>query len=262
MKGVIAPKEGSEFQEYADFSIEYRDGSHRYWLIDHATEKRDAVPSVTTILNVLGKGEGLLKWMQKTGIESALTLEREGKCPASIEEAVSFVVYGPEGPDAKKEEAAARGTALHNALHVYAAEGRPPKLGEFDKPQRGYVQALCRWLIKASPEPLKMETMVAVPELGYAGRFDLLCEIKGEMVLVDLKSAKRAYESHHLQMAGYEIALRRCCEIEVARSSIVVIGEDGTYQDVQGLAEESDFMAMFMANRALTGLNARIKAAG
>ncbi len=59
-------RDGSEFYEYPNLTVEYRDASHRYWL--HHGDARQAAVSVTSALKVLDK-PNLRKWIEDRGAE-------------------------------------------------------------------------------------------------------------------------------------------------------------------------------------------------
>lgn len=253
---MIEEREGSEYAHYKGFSVEYRDASHKYWIV--TGDARSQVTSVTGGLKVLDK-PALISWAERQGIEGALRLERAGELEGvPVEEAINLVRLHRVGADAKRDAGADRGTAVHQALRTYCEIGTPPKITDFEPQVRGYVQALCRWLLLMEPTPILVERIVGSPTHGFAGRFDLLAEIDGRLILVDLKTSNRVYAEHHLQMAGYELALREC-GYETDGSVVVCVGENGGFVADRGLATADDYLAVLACHQALRSLRRTIK---
>src|ERR1035438_10583578 len=103
----MTDRDGSEFTEYPGFTVEYRDASHRYWIIEG--KERRTVSSVTGGLGTLDKA-ALIPWAEKMGVEGALRLEREGRLSETpVENAVYVMRNMGEGASAKRDEGADRG---------------------------------------------------------------------------------------------------------------------------------------------------------
>src|SRR5437899_2955441 len=97
-------RDGSEFQEYERFTVEYRDASHRYWI--HADGERLPAISVTSALKVLDK-PSLKRWIEDCGAAGAIQLERAGELmgvpPAEVGDLVRLHKVGA---DAKRDAGA------------------------------------------------------------------------------------------------------------------------------------------------------------
>jgi|HubBroStandDraft_6_1064221.scaffolds.fasta_scaffold01839_22 hypothetical protein len=266
MTTQLLEREGSEFTHYEGFSIEYRAASHRYWLI--RGQERFAAVSVTSALKVIDKPQ-LISWAERVGCEGALRMERSGSLVypdgghVPITEAIRMVRETGQGADGKKEAGANRGNALHDALRLYCELGSPPKIGDFDPEVRGYVQALCGWLVRDQPEPILIETIVGCPEHGFAGRFDLLATIDGRKVLADLKTSARPYLEQHLQLAAYLHALEECFpsdeSVYADVAMLVLVGEDGSFTTHECRAEAKDFLNVLACHRSVGRIRNRLK---
>jgi hypothetical protein len=83
---------------------------------------------------------------------------------------------------------------------------------------------------------LAVEQLVCHPELGYAGRLDLIAAMEDAPTLLDFKSNARGkvYPEAHIQTHAYAVAEKRCGGIEVAGTMLVGIGADGEYHVVRG----------------------------
>ena len=117
-----------------------------------------------------------------------------------------------EGLDFRQEWNAKgdRGTRIHGHLESWL---RGETIEQADD-EKGYVDALEKWIIADDPEVIEQEAIV-LSDLGFGGRFDLLCRIRGETALIDLKAGKSYPVEHSLQIAGYAHA-----------DGIAVFGED------------------------------------
>jgi hypothetical protein len=254
-------EDDSEYTEYPGFTVEYRDASHRYWL--HKAGKRTAVASVTGVNGILAK-EALIPWAERMGAEGALRLEREGKLSeTSIEDAVYAMRSYGEGAAAKRDEGGERGTSIHEALRDYCEAGEVPGVGDWPPAHRGYVSALCKWLLKAEPRPVLVECVVGSAEHGYAGRFDLLAMINGVLTLVDLKtstSKARVFREAHVQVAGYELAMAEC-RIEPREATLIVaLGEDGSVDAKPSLGTPEQFLAVLECSKRMRELDSALRA--
>lgn len=246
-------RDGSEMTHYDGFSVEYRDASHRYWIHQNG-ERTDAV-SVTSVLKVLDK-PALLSWAERCGAEGAAILARQGELDhVPLEDTVDRVRLFKLGMDAKRDAGAERGSIVHAVLEKYSKAGAIPDITDFDPAHRGYVQALCGWLLKTKPVPILVEQVVCERFHMYAGRVDLVAEISGHLYVVDLKTnpAGRVYDEAHLQAAAYEMALD-ACGITTLGSLLVAAGEDGTYEQVVGEANFADFANVLSTYRVMSRL--------
>ena len=255
---AYSERDGSEFYEYPDLTVEYRDASHRYWL--HADGERQAAVSVTSALKVLDK-PALLKWAEAAGAQGAVTLERAGELEGvDPSEAIRVVRINGVGMDAKRDAGADRGTAVHKVLEFWAREREVPDLADYPAEVRGYVQGLCSWLLTVHPEPTGVERCVGSIEHTYAGRMDLRANLHSRDCIVDLKTNPRGrvYDEAHLQGRAYAIADVECGADPPQGIVIVAVGEDGNFEMVECEAEAGDWFNVLGTYRSLTRLrNAR-----
>ena len=264
-------REGSEIQGVpAGFAVEFREASHRYWLMDGG--KREPVVSVTTALGVLEK-RGLMRWFEDGGAWGALKLldaqwpeERElqwqqlqALSPRDIGDLVRDYKLGAE---AMRDAAADRGTTIHRVLQLYAEERVVPNIADFPEEHHGYVQGLARWLLAAGPTPILVEQFVASPTYGYAGRLDLMADVRGESVLVDLKTSKTGvpWSEAHAQCQAYKIAAIESGFPSPERLMIVGVGEDGQFVEAPCCAVEQDWLDLLQAYRTVSRLRSDVRA--
>lgn len=103
------------------------------------------------------------------------------------------------------------GTAAHAQLEALAQTGKPLDLAGQPERVRGALQAVAKWWFDKSPVFVASEVIVCSVSGRFAGRFDFLAEIEGELVLGDLKTSDNTWEhfkrykatAAYAQLAGY-----------------------------------------------------------
>lgn len=208
---AVAAAPGLVVRDLGDHGyVTFQDGEGRKRAYHHKTtlaDKGRRLTSVTTVLGCLEK-RALYAWHEAKGAEGAVLAARAGEldvagCEPS--EAIQTVRALGLGADAAKKQAADRGLDVHGALELWATTGALPAAGDLRMDARPYLQGLARWLLAADPVPVKVEEIVCHPDLGYAGRYDLLADIGGVRALVDLKTSRsgRPYPEAHTQLRAY-----------------------------------------------------------
>ena len=222
----------------------------------------DEVDSVSSIVGTLDK-PGLYPWHEDHGARGGVEAERMGELVGvPPEEIIKRVRFLGLGATAARDDGADRGTAIHSAFHTLATTGIAPKLSDFPVAWRGWVKGAARAWMALDPEPLDSEFMVCHPELGYAGRPDLLCRVNGQRVLIDYKTNKgRVYDQAHYQTRGYVETFSHCGIEPVDKILIVGIDDDGGFQLVDCAATPEDWSALLHTFRARKRINAAMAAA-
>jgi hypothetical protein len=186
-------------------TLQYTEQPRReYWLLPEGASRRRRLPSVTTVLGEVIAKPGLVAWA--AGLGAAYPRARE--------------------------EAAARGHAVHQFIEHYLRHG---ELLELDDEHAPWAQAAARWLWDHDPRAVEVELLVCHPEFAYAGRLDLIAEIAGTVTLLDFKTNAKATvrASAHIQAYAYELANERCGGPVVERSLLVGISDHGQYTVVE-----------------------------
>lgn len=209
-------------------------GWRAYWYTAPGSDRRVRFPSVTTILGKISSDGGLLDWYEARGAEAALTLSRRGYLDhVAPEHAVEAIREAGMGAKDHARSAADRGIRVHAILERYATSGEVPNPADYAEGDRGYIRGLIRWLMRADPQPVAVERLVAHPEFGYAGRLDLRARIRGREYIVDLKTNRRAqiYRKACLQAVAYHVADVRCGADPADGELLVAVGPDGTFSE-------------------------------
>ena len=188
---------------------------------ERPTTLRDAkklglLPSVTTIIGVANKGEGLQRWMQEQAILAALTLPRlEGE-----EEGV-WLSRVMKDSKATGREAAERGTAIHNIIQGYFEQMYLP-----EKP--AYLDAIDNALKHHFGNQPWLSERSFGHRLGFGGKCDLMAKPingQGTGFVVDFKTKTTDLDKidvwfeHELQLASYREGLN----LPNARCAIVFV---------------------------------------
>jgi len=140
------------------------------------------VPSVTTVLKVLDKGEGLTYWAWN---------------------------LGKQGLDYKevRDSAARVGTLAHSLIANHPKGAPGPGSGgyspaEVTKSEKCMVNYL-KWEKEHSISPVMIETPLISEEFKFGGTPDLLAEYNDEFILIDFKTGGEIHDSMFYQLAGY-----------------------------------------------------------
>lgn len=184
------------------------DRRREYWLLPDGGQRRRRLPSVTTILGDTWSQAGLLNWYKREPNAAALLME---------------------GQD--------RGKAVHRWVES-AMGGTVLPFSDFEADYRPWVQAAARFMFEHQPEAIDIERLVCHPELGYAGRLDLLAMLDGQRTLLDFKTSAggNVYAKAHVQTWAYALADERCGGDPIERRVVVGLSGDGSYRIVESPA--------------------------
>jgi len=187
----------------------FMSSDHRYWF-----NSEGPLPSVTSILRVLDK-PALTAWYKRQVAESAVLGYDHWKDLAA-EDAVKWLT---SMPNAQRDRAAERGTEIHGLVD---AAGRAPQGGTALPVSQEYADTLAAFAgflqAQGGSQAMNAEGVASPPVIvssekailnlseGYAGTFDLLMQVKGELWLIDVKTGKGVYPDYALQLAGYGMA--------------------------------------------------------
>ncbi|GIV04009.1 MAG: hypothetical protein KatS3mg015_2839 [Fimbriimonadales bacterium] len=272
---VITPK---------GIGIYYQAGPKRLYRIclevDQKPEVWVDVPAMSDILSILDK-PGLPWWGMKVGVQGVASLwsmVKEGSvdevnllrslAEQDVEQIIALLTKHRLTVNHVRDQAGDRGQDIHDALELWASKGIVPNPAVFGPENAGYVKGLKRFVIDSAAEPVVSEVMVASATLGFAGRFDLGAKIPdgarvvtkshpkkksvveavpGGTWLLDLKSSKGVYSSHHLQLAGYNLASDESYGVRYDHTGIIHVFPDGRYELVQGKARDEHFRTIKQA---------------
>tara|TARA_Y100000034_G_scaffold34222_1_gene41945 strand:- start:15898 stop:16566 length:669 start_codon:yes stop_codon:yes gene_type:complete len=163
--------------------------------------------SITTILGKTANQEWLTRWREKVGEEEAARISKE---------------------------ATSRGEAVHNYLERYwNGEDILPEVDkDFSyKDIRKMTKALIRATKKGVTKVIDQEIPLWHPELGAAGRVDLVGHWKDVPAIVDFKTSKKkkyasSVKDYFLQVAFYAEAYNYLFDTDISKLVILITVED------------------------------------
>ena len=147
-----------------------------------------------------------------------------------------------------------RGTAIHAAT----IEAEAGMIDLVPDEIRGFAEQWLRVLTLLQASSVSFEAPVFSRSLWYAGRFDRMLLIGGELVLIDIKSGSKA-ASHPIQLAGYAHAWHELKRPIISRYMVIYIkGESYSIDEVKGprLAEATQLWREITTKQRLEHLKA------
>src|SRR3990170_3101551 len=187
------------------------------------------LPSVTTILNVVGK-PALVQWAAKEErtMVSAVAADL-AKTPPMSRTAYLTTLTDRLGKQRANQKLLAKASEIGSQVHAMAEwnfrralgqkVGPEPKIE--DRAQWGYM-ALEDWASSVKFKPLKIEQTVWSTTHGYAGTMDLLALVNDVPTLVDFKTGKAIYGEAHLQNVAYQVAYNEMGHEPQAQAGLIV----------------------------------------
>ena len=170
-----------------------RNEKHEYFL-----DGKGPITSVTTVIKIVDKSGPLVGWAKRITAEAAV--RHADKLPEWVADfgedgAVSMLT---KASNVIRDKAANAGSDIHQFAEAIV-RGEDVVVPEELAP---YVASYRKWLADFEPEFLAAEEMV-YSHHGYAGTFDAIARIAGEVWMLDYKTSKGVYEETALQLAAY-----------------------------------------------------------
>ena len=163
MKTIITKKDNILVETYGD---------QRFY----PTEDGQWLPSVTTIIGACyPKSQFLIDWQIEVGKEESEKI---------------------------RDEAAEEGHAIHSMIETLLA-GAVINSEDMTPKARKCIKSFLSWYEEVKPTVISTETQVYHYARKYAGTIDLVCEISGELTIIDFKTSNSVHDSYHAQIAAY-----------------------------------------------------------
>ena len=180
------------------------------------------MPSVTTILQVIAK-PALVKWAENTAkaatINAAADLyidlgKMANNAPQMTRAAYVASLESRLGKQRATERESAKATEIGSQAHALVEWDVRKRLGQIVGPRPAATQA-AEWAFMAFEDwansvnftPIFTEFTVHSMTHRYAGTTDMLALVDGRRVVVDIKTSRRLYAEHSMQIAAYARAL-------------------------------------------------------
>ena len=146
---------------------------------------------------------------------------------------------GEEEANRKTKHATTRGTKLHKVLEVYIDNGDYQSLDEYQSP-------LIQLMFKAAKSQLdsrlgtiyQQETNMSSDRLCLAGTVDLICEVDGELSIVDFKTSGKEkpegwLEDYFVQLSAYWAMFSEKTGVVPKKLVVFLVAENGDVQIVE-----------------------------
>jgi len=198
-----------------------KDNKH-FYQVTKKDGSQETYPGVTGILDIIGgdKTQRLMGWAKKEALNSvANSLKEFQNSPVTVtQEWIDGVIKKARMRPKKILDTASNfGTRLHSAIDSIIL-GVKPVIDEDISP---CLNEFMNWKANNRIEFVSGDTPVASIKHGYGGKLDAIGKIGKDIVLVDWKSARGAWDTMGLQVAGYSLALKEQYGIKASKLMIV-----------------------------------------
>jgi len=261
--------------------VPYRDRDHSYWseIVEKANGEQSGRGRLAGVSTVSGpidwQSDNLMGWAARLDREGVAALAADAFGLDSVEDVLASLRWLSSGEsigyaldDAKlswrlaRDKAATRGTAVHRHALGALAEGKPvPEFDQMTVEERGYAEGITAFWLDHDPKVIAAEAVVADLELGVAGRFDLLAEINGRLLVLDAKTSKYLSAKFVAQIAGYQLLLERSGYDRPEAGAVLQVREDGSYSLIELEVTEDDFTMALAVYRRAADIKKRLRAA-
>jgi hypothetical protein len=175
------------------------------------------LPRVTYVLKTVSTGEVLINWVKKLIKDYIFEFVSKGGVISNSNLTNILETIGELNNKALKE-AGFIGTDFHNIAENI---GKGIALPEIKEPRvKEWVDLFNTWLGENVKRFIETEKDVYTDR--YCGTLDALVELKdGRIALLDYKTSKYIYDTHHLQVAAYVKAYEQMNKIKIDTAFIL-----------------------------------------
>ena len=259
-------------------TLAYRDRDHSYWkeLVEKPNGEQAGKGRLTGVSTVVGpmdwQSDNLMGWAARLDREGVAALAADSFSSSDALASLGWLASGEsigialDGAELSwrqtRDKAATRGTAVHtHALNALASGEPVPAFEQMTGEERGYAEGVTAFWLDHNPKVIAAEAVVADLELGVAGRFDLLAEIDGRIVVLDAKTSKYLSAKFVAQIAGYALLLERSGYQKPEAGAVLQVREDGSYSLIEMEIVEDDFTMALAVYRRAAEIKKRLRAA-
>jgi len=146
---------------------------------------------------------------------------------------------GEEEANRKTKHATTRGTQLHRVFEEYLMNGDYKSLDEYNVP---LIQLMFNTakstLDKRLDNIYQQETNMYSSRLCLAGTVDLICEVDGELAIVDFKTSEKTkpeewLEDYFVQLSAYWAMFSEKTGVVPKKLVVILVAENGDVQIVE-----------------------------
>ena len=201
-----------------DRILEISDDHKQITLPDSRYYRRNGeyYPSVTYVLQAYPKGKHFEDWLKKVGYSADWIVKKASEEGTQVHELIEEYFEGKE----------------MNFLNDYGNPKMNPEIW------RMFLRFVDFWETY-KPTLVETETHLFSDELKVAGTVDLICEIEGELWVIDFKTSNHLQTTYDLQGAVYAKCYEECFGKKVDRVGVLWLksksrGEDKTGKRLKG----------------------------
>jgi hypothetical protein len=172
-----------------DRILEISDDAKQITMPDSRYYRRNGeyYPSVTYVLSYYPKGKFFEDWLKKVGYSSEYIVKKAGE----------------------------EGTAVHEMIEEYLNGKELNFLNQYGNPQYSpdvwqMFLRFVEWWEEYNPKLIETEVHLFSDELKVAGTCDMVCEIEGELWIIDFKTSNHLQTTYDLQAAVYGKCYEEC----------------------------------------------------
>lgn len=177
-------------------------------------------PSITHVLGIYPKGPHFEEWLMKYGYNSKIIASK----------------------------AAEDGTTVHDLCERYLLGEKLFYLNDRQQPQyhpdiwKMFLNFVDFWEF-FKPTLIEAEVHLFSDKLKIAGTCDIVCEIDGDIWIIDLKTSNQVVSTYEIQTSLYKECYEECFEKKVAKTGILWLkagsrGPDKTGKKIKGVGWE------------------------
>lgn len=233
-------------------SVVFRESNHSYWSdCKSKTAKGEQVWSgtaprlagVSTVVSPYDfRPDSLMKWAAELDHVGVARVFGGRECPSDPADIRSALWANKVTWQQARDEKADTGKAAHEKVLHQLALGNEPDLNVLLPHERGFGQAIYRWVVDREPEFIHAEQVVASLDNGVAGTLDLRVrlnnsriglDIRDGIAVIDAKARGFIPASSLAQVAGYDKCVVDCGLGEPADHLMILkLLDDGTYREI------------------------------
>jgi genome maintenance exonuclease 1 len=180
----------------------------RYYIID---DEEVAYPSITSIISHVNRKKWA-DWQQKVGLQEANRV---------------------------RNHSTRRGNGFHKVAEVYIQNGKWKELQEYKDPLIQLMFGAAKTHIdKRFSNIVYQEQQMYTHKFGVAGTVDLVCDVDGELSIVDFKTSKAEkpeewLEDYFVQLSAYWAMFSERTGVVPKKLVVFLVGENGDVQIVE-----------------------------
>ena len=146
---------------------------------------------------------------------------------------------GEKEANRKTKHATTRGTRLHSLVEVYLKNGDYKSMEEYKVPLVQFMFNFAKPFIdKKFGTIYQQETTMFSKRLCLAGTVDLICEVDGELSVVDFKTSEKQkpeewLEDYFVQLSAYWAMFVERTGVVPKKLVVFLVGENGDVQIVE-----------------------------